>query len=292
MLTRSIGAAYEYSNLGMGLLGHLLSLQAKVDYATLVSRTIQPLQMIDTQIHLTAEQQARFATGHDALGNPVSSWDLPTLAGAGGLRSTATDLLKFLAANLDQELAPSSITVPLHNTHTIQIQTGSPEVAMALGWHVLTQNQTEIILHNGGTGGFRSFIGFVKQPRLGVVVLSNSEHEISDIGLHLLDRQHPLTQYQPPKQRVAIALDPTVLDAYVGQYELAPNFILTITKDQGRLYAQATGQAKLELFAETATQFFITDVDAQITFLHDSQGEVTRLVLHQSGQELPANKLT
>lgn len=293
-LPRDIGSQYEYSNLGVGLLGHLLSLKAGVDYETLVVNQIaQPLQMHDTRIHLTSEQKLRLATGHNALGKPVPYWDLPTLAGAGALRSTANDLLQFLAANLQlsSSSVPAPLTAAMQKIQVVQKQTDTPGMAIAIGWHVLHQHGTEMIVHDGGTGGFRSFIGFVKQKRLGVVVLSNSENDINDIGVHLLDQQSPLATRHPPKQHTAIQLDPARLDAYVGCYQLAPNFILTVTKAQNRLYAQATGQSQVELLAETETQFFITEVDAQITFVTDQQGRVTGLVLHQAGQEILAKKL-
>lgn len=289
-LKRDIGTKYEYSNLGAGLLGHLLSRKAGVNYETLMRTQIaQPLQMKDTGIQLSPTQQARFATGHNSLGKPVAYWDIPMLAGAGALRSTANDLLKFLAANL--ELTASPLTATLRKTHAVQKQTETPDVGIAIAWHVLHQNGTEIVFHDGGTGGFSSFIGFVKQQQLGIVVLSNSENTVADIGLHLLDRRNPLAKRNPPKQRHAITINPNLLDAYVGRYELAPNFILTITKEQNRLYLQATGQPKFELFAETETQFFLTEVDAQIAFIRDQQGTVNRLILYQAGQELPAKKL-
>lgn len=289
-LPRGIGSQYEYSNLGAGLLGHLLSLKTGMNYETLIRTQIaQLLQMSDTGIQLTTEQQVRFATGHNTLSHPVPYWDLPTLAGAGALRSTANDLLKFLAANLQLATSPLSLILP--KTHAVQAQTQTPGMAIALGWHVLNHHETEIIFHDGGTGGFRSFLGFVKQKRLGIVVLSNSENDVNDIGLHLLDQRYPLAEHHPPKQRQAIAVDPNLFDAYVGQYELAPGFILTITTEQNRLYAQATGQPQVELFAETETQFFITEVDAQITFIQDQQGSVKHLILYQSGQEMTAPKL-
>ncbi len=289
-LPRDIGSQYEYSNLGTGLLGHLLSLKTGLDYETLVKTQItQPLQMPDTGIQLTAEQRDRFATGHNRLNQPVPYWDLPTLAGAGALRSTANDLLKFLAANL--QLVSSPLTSILQTTHTVQTQTEIPGLAIALGWHVLNHHETEIIFHDGGTGGFRSFLGFVKQKRLGVVVLSNSENDVNDIGLHLLEPRYPLAKHHPPRQRQVISVDPNLFDGYVGRYELAPDFILTITKEHDRLYAQATGQPQVELFAETETQFFITEVDAQIIFIRDLQGHVKHLTLYQAGQEITAPKL-
>jgi serine-type D-Ala-D-Ala carboxypeptidase/endopeptidase len=289
-LPRDIGSQYEYSNLGAGLLGHLLNLQTGLDYETLVKTQItQPLQMHDTSIQLTTEQQTRFATGHNKLNQPVPYWDLLTLAGAGALRSTANDLLKFLTANL--QLVSSPLNPILQTTHAVQSQTETPGLAIALGWHVLNHYETEIIFHDGGTGGFRSFLGFVKQKRFGVVVLSNSENDVNDIGLHLLEPRYPLAKHHPPKQRQAISVNPNLFDAYVGRYELAPNFILTITKEHDRLYAQAMGQSQVELFAETETQFFITEVDAQISFIQDPQGPVKHLILYQAGQEITAPKL-
>ncbi|MEX0272534.1 serine hydrolase [Leptolyngbyaceae cyanobacterium UHCC 1019] len=289
-LPRDIGSQYEYSNLGAGLLGHLLSLKTGMDYETLITTQItQPLQMSDTSIQLTTEQHARFATGHNLLGQPVPYWDLSTLAGAGALRATANDLLKFLAANL--QLGSSPLNPILQKTHVVQAPTETLGMAIALGWHILNHHETEIIFHDGGTGGFRSFLGFVKQKRLGIVVLSNSENDVNDIGLHLLEPRYPLAKHHPPKQRQAIPVDPNLFDAYVGRYEIASDFILTITKERDLFYAQATGQSQVELFAETETQFFITEVDAQITFIRDSQGPVKHLLLHQAGQEITAPKL-
>ena len=83
--------------------------------------------------------------------------------------------------------------------------------------------------------------------------------------------------------RTLAAVDPKIYGFYVGQYELAPNFMLTITKEKDRLYAQATGQEKAEIFPESPEKFYYTIVDAQITFVTNDMGVVTELVLHQRG---------
>ncbi|MBW4519628.1 MAG: serine hydrolase [Scytolyngbya sp. HA4215-MV1] len=285
-LTRAIGAKYEYSNLGMGLLGHLLSLQAGTDYETLVVRRIcQPLQMQSTRIQLTPELQTRLATGHTADGQPTPSWDLPTLAG----RSTANDLLKLVAANLG--LTPSALLSAMQLTHQVRHHTENPNLKIGLGWHVFTQYGRTILWHDGETGGFSSFIGFDPKQRRGVVVLSNTANAVADIGLHVLDKRYPLVTRKPPKVHIAIALDAKIYDAYVGQYELAPGFILTITKEQDQLYLQATGQPKVQLFPESETEFFMKAVDAQVTFVKNPAGQVAHLVLHQNGQHLPAKRI-
>jgi CubicO group peptidase (beta-lactamase class C family) len=106
-LTRDPGSQYEYSNLGVGLLGHALALRGGKSYEDLlVDRILRPLRMDDTRITLSPSQKARLAPGHSVSGDIVPNWDLPTLAGAGALRSTANDLLKFLAANLDSTSKP------------------------------------------------------------------------------------------------------------------------------------------------------------------------------------------
>ena len=106
-LTRDIGSTYEYSNLGGGLLGHVLARRAGKDYEALVeSRICAPLGMKSTAITLTPQIKARLAVGHNARLEPVKNWDLPTLAGAGALRSTGNDLLIFLAANLGYSKSP------------------------------------------------------------------------------------------------------------------------------------------------------------------------------------------
>ena len=110
-LPRDIGASFEYSNLGVGLLGHVLSLAAGKDYETLIrTRICQPLGMNSTAITLSPELNAKLAAGHDNRYEATQNWDLPTLAGAGALRSTADDMVTFLAAQLgykSSELDPA-----------------------------------------------------------------------------------------------------------------------------------------------------------------------------------------
>lgn len=289
-LTRDVGEQYEYSNLGAGLLGHILALRARKDYETLVlTRILKPLGMESTRVKLSPQMQARLAAGYDQGGGPVTTWDFEVLAGAGALRSTVKDMLKFLAANLG--LSKSALFPAMQKAHAMQKATGSPNLSMGLGWHILSNFGTEIIWHNGGTRGYHSFVGFDKKKGLGVVVLSNSANSIDDIGLHLLESSYPLAKFEPPKERKAIQLDEKILEAYVGEYELAPSFNLTITREGNRLYAQATGQPRIELFAEAETKFYITVVDAQITFVKDEKGQVRELILHQNGQNVPGRKI-
>lgn len=94
-----------------------------------------------------------------------------------------------------------------------------------------------------------------------------------------------------PREPEAVRLDPSLLDACSGRYELAPGFVLTISRQGDRLLSQATGQEHVEIFAQSETEFFFKAVDAQITFVKDGAGKVTGLVLHQGGRDTPAPRL-
>jgi serine-type D-Ala-D-Ala carboxypeptidase/endopeptidase len=281
-LTRDVGAEYEYSNLGMGLLGHALARKAGTSYEELVRRRVlTPLGLRETAITLTPSMRARLAPGHDETGRVVPNWDLPTLAGAGALRSTAADMLTFLAANLDSTARPLGHS--LRATHDARHSTNDPNLKVGLAWHILSRPTATIVWHNGGTGGYRTFAGFDQARRVAVVVLSNVNSSVDDIGFHLLDETFPLRP--PPPQHTEIALDSLVLARYVGEYELTPAFHITITRDGAHLFLQATSQPRFPIFAESDTTFFLRVVDAEVTFRRDG------LVLHQNGQHTPGRKL-
>jgi len=294
-LTRDIGSKYEYSNLGGGLLGHVLALRAGMGYEALVkARIAGPLDMNHTVITLTPEMKVRLAAGHDSNLNTVPNWDLPTLAGAGALRSTANDMLTFLAANLGYKKTP--LAPAMAAMLDVRRPTGTPGLEVALAWHIFTVPDGIVVWHNGGTGGYRSFIGYDSKAGVGVVVLANTSTAagVDDIGIHLLNPKAPLLDakaFGPRKERKEIAVDSKILDRYVGRYQLTPDLALTVTREGDQLYAQATGQGKFELFAESETEFFLKVTDAQVTFETEATGPAKRLVLHQLGRDVPAQRV-
>ncbi len=287
-LTAAPGENATYSNFGTGLLGHVLALQAGSDYETLVRKRIAgPLKMKDTRVTLTPKLTKRLAQGHDAELAPAANWDIPTLAGAGALRSTVDDMLTFLAANLG--LTRSSISDALQETHLQREEFGGPQMHIGLGWLIRQEHDRTIHWHNGGTGGYHSFAGFDKERKLGVVVLSNSTNDIDDIGFHLLAPEFSLAQFKDEGQ--AVEFDPERFDDYVGRYQLTPEFILSVTREEDRYYVQATGQGMLEVFPESDTRFFATVVEAAVSFVRGDDGKVSHLVLHQGGMDQKAEWL-
>jgi CubicO group peptidase (beta-lactamase class C family) len=294
-LTRDIGAEAEYSNLGMGLLGHALARRAGMDYETLVrTRITGPLGMTRTGITLTDPMRADLATGHSPALQPVPMWDLPALAGAGALRSTANDMLTFLEAALGYR--PSPLAAAFAATAATRRTVGSSAAEVALGWQLLKdQKGTEIIWHNGGTAGFRTWAGYEPSSRTAVVVLTNAGTAAGpdDIGRHLLNPELPLGQsfQAPPKPRLETKVDPSTFDRYVGRYQFGPALLLTVSREGSRFFAQLTGQGAFEIFAESDTAYFVKVVDAQLTFETGAQGETVAVVLHQNGVSQRARRI-
>ena len=289
-LTRDPGAEFEYSNLGGGLLGHVLSRATGQSYEEMERQRVwAPLGMTNTAITLTPWMKAHLALGHDEKGQVVSNWDIPTLAGAGAIRSTTNDMLKFLDANLHPERGPLQRAMAFAHEE----RSRANGMMIGLNWLSMHAGTDTIVWHNGGTGGYRTFIGFEPSRKTGVVVMTNTGGAgADDIGFHILNPALPLApKPAPPKQRTAIELAPDVLARYVGTYQLAPNFTLEITLKDGALWVHPTNQATLRLWPETETDFFLKELDAQLSFVRDAQGTVTAAVLHQGGQDQKAPKV-
>jgi len=275
---------YEYSNLGMGLLGHVLARQAGKSYEKLiVERIAKPIGMTDTSIRLNKGQRERLALPYDAALKPQKNWDLPTLAGAGAIRSTVDDMLKFLQANLveDDKSLSKALSAARVKHHT------TPDgMAIGLGWHQAKDGLTW--WHNGMTGGYTSWMSVVPNMKVGVVVLSNTATmKISELG-EQVTRVACGVPVRPSAERTVVDVEPAVIESSVGVYPIAPTFALTVTLEDGKLMVQATGQDKFQVFPESKTKFFYKVVDAQITFEPGDDGKAKRLTLHQNGQNMPA----
>lgn len=182
-----LGRKFEYSNLGFGLLGHLLTLRAGARYEELVrERICRPLGLDDTVITLDESQRARLAQGH-FFGRPASLWDMPVLAGAGALRSTAADMLRLLECSLG--LRNTELDATLRATQEPRVQ-ASDTLGIGLAWHrtPLGPRGPDAVWHRGETAGMRGFVGFVRERGLGLVLLANASAGVDEMGLELLQR--------------------------------------------------------------------------------------------------------
>lgn len=164
------GTRYMYSNYAFGLLGHILARKAGATTfdEVLGGRLTGRLGLEETRCILTKGMKARFAPAHDHRSGARAAWDFDALAGCGGIRSTADDLLKFARANLHPDR--TEIADALRLAQRKHATEGGPPVG--LGWHF--DRSGERLWHSGGTGGFRSFLGIDPARGFAVVVLSNT----------------------------------------------------------------------------------------------------------------------
>ncbi|MEM7086937.1 MAG: serine hydrolase [Bacteroidota bacterium] len=405
-LTRDIGSEYEYSNYAVGLLGYVLAAKRKLTYEELMVEVIaKPLGMENTRVAFTPQMKKNLAMGHSG-GIEVENWDLPTVAGAGAIRSSAVDMLKYLAANMG--LKKSNLYPAMQLSHKNSRSENTSSI-VGLGWHTMERDGMEIIWHNGGTGGYRTFSGFIKGGDKGVVVLSNSTAGVNDIGVHLLqptaalnnpkpsigtklksvmevedvesatktywelkknqpndydfgeselnnlgytflgkeeiekalavfkinvqaypnssnvydsygeallksgDKENAIKNYSKSvelnpgneggikalkelgvssdKLIKEINIDDSILQSYVGKYELAPGFIITVSKEGSQMKVQATGQGQFDIYPKSENVFYLKVVVAQITFNRNEAGKVESLTLSQGGQETVGSRI-
>ena len=405
-LTRDIGSEFEYSNYAVGLLGHVLATKKKMTYEELMIKTIaDPLKLKNTRTVLTPKMKDNLAIGHSG-GVEVENWDLTTLAGAGAIRSTTIDMAKYIKANMGLKKNKLSSAIQLSHQNT-RPEGSEPEIG--LGWIIMDVEGTEIIWHNGGTGGYRTFAGFINGGDKGVIVMTNTDVSVDDIGRHILNSKSPMLDIKPSitnkirdiidsegieagtkaywqmkkehaedydfsetelnnlgyyylgKEEVdkAIAVleinaeaypeafnvydsmgeafmingenekaitnykksveinpsnqggidmlkklgvntddltkevkvDDETLKSYVGQYELMPGFILTVSKEGNQINAQATGQPMFPIYPKSENEFYYKVVVAELTFNKNDNGDIESVTLFQGGQELTGKKL-
>lgn len=234
-LRRDPGDQFEYSNIGVALLGHVIALRAGRDYETLVrERICRPLKMDSTAITLTPELQARRAAGHNSYCRPAGYIGLQAIPGAGAIFSTANDMLKFASARLG--LTPSPLAPLMKKTNNG---------------------------HNGGTYGFSALLAFDLKQRRALVVLANcrTDDVLSQLGA--------LLKGQSPKPPGTVSLNTEVCDQYLGQYYAAGSRIRTVRRQGDRLLLQEWGNGSCELFPLSATNFYNQLFDCRASFVLD-----------------------
>jgi CubicO group peptidase (beta-lactamase class C family) len=198
------GDRFEYSNIGVGLLGHALALRGRTTYESLVlSRILRPLHMTHTGVALTTWMAEHLVRGHDRNGHPVANWDFPAVPGMGGLRSTANDMLAFAAANLSSDA--TDLAHAMRDSHRPLRQVGDavdyPGIPAAFrqgrvgfNWFVSRPGARRLTWTVGLTAGYSTFLGLDIDARHAAVVLTNTGLQNVDyVGFHLLDTTVPLS---------------------------------------------------------------------------------------------------
>jgi|GEM_PF-115332 CubicO group peptidase (beta-lactamase class C family) len=287
-LTRPPGEKSEYSNLGAGLLGHLLALQANSTYEKLlVDRIATPLKMSSTRIALDERMRAKLAPGHTEGGKQTANWDMPVLAGAGAVRSSVNDVLRFAVANLSPPKDKFGDAIELAwQIHQQPLTAG--DSPMGLGWHVIVDGTH---WHNGGTGGYHSMILINRQYKTCAVLMTNTAtSEVEQLAIDLL-KMISGAKVEPRRFEKKIKVPTESRQKFVGSYEFSPGLEMTITTEDGKLMAMLTGQGANEIFPRSETVWFYKGVDATITFNIDKSGKCISLELLQNGIKQTAKRI-
>jgi len=291
-LTRDPGSRFDYSNLGASLLGIALATRAGTDYPTLLkTRITDPLALNSTAIALSPELQQRFADGHNFMLYPAPNMNLKIFAGAGAIRSTANDLLTFLAAELGyNQTSLNSAMQSMFEVSRPMAPAGVRLIARGyqihLGWISEPAKGATINWHNGATFGFQSFIGFDPKARTGVVVLSNTHYTgVEDIGMHILNPKVDLKSakdLKPAKPRTEAIVDPATLDRYAGTYRFVKDDFYKVTPIEGHLQMDGPPDPVDFYFPESNLTFFSKAFDGEMTFKLDSKGSPTEFIWRNS----------
>jgi CubicO group peptidase (beta-lactamase class C family) len=273
------GEKMSYSNSGYVALGHIIEKVAGESYESFLQKNIfGPLQMSGSGYDSHDTIMKNRATGYSFRdGKRINSeyLDMTIPHAAGALYSTVEDLFAWNEALFSDKLLSAKSREAMMTVDKNDY---------AYGLAVTQQHNRKMVFHGGGINGFSTFLARFPEEKVTIVVLRNADYgagpnKISqDLAAIVLGGK-----YEIPRERVAIKIDPKILDAYVGQYEFPTTFIITITKEGDSLMAQATGQPKFELFPESEIKFFYKVIDAQVTFVKDDKNAITHLILHQGG---------
>jgi CubicO group peptidase (beta-lactamase class C family) len=203
-LSRRPGTEFQYSNVGMALLGQAMINKTGKDYEALIAERIcRPLDMTNTRVVLTPELRSRMAMGHEKDGKQSLPWKLDAYQPAGAILSTANDLLKYAAAQAG--LMPSKLSASISQSHIIRHtdHLGGPGLdapeyfgRTATCWfdeNAVQPQGMDLLAHPGGAGSYHAYLGFDQKQHRGVVVLTTANDvSVTAIGWTLLQRL-PLT---------------------------------------------------------------------------------------------------
>jgi CubicO group peptidase (beta-lactamase class C family) len=294
------GKKWHYDNSGYFLLGRIIEKVSGQSYGDFLRMNFfEPLGMTNTGVH-----RAGLALEHEALGYQYTGdaftnaldWDMSWAGGAGALYSTVEDLFRWnegvFGGKVLKDASLKAAWTPVKTEENKDDDSGN---GYGYGWSSAHMRGAQEISHGGGLNGFSSFLMRLPRENFTVAILANAQPgapgaEPGQLA-HLVTEIYLGEKLDPrPTQQVNPAVSATAFDVLVGRYDYGVG-VMTVTKEGQHLYAQLAGQPRCEIFPKSATEFFWKVVDAQVTFVKDSQGKVTKAVHHQGGQTINAPRL-
>jgi hypothetical protein len=230
------------------------------------------------------------AVGHTSTGEPIKGkWHIYPEMAAAGLWTTPSDLARF-AIELQKCRVGKSKRVL--STHMAQQMLTAQIGDAGLGVFLAGSGQMWRFSHGGANEGFRAMMVAYAESGCGAVVMANSDSgaDLYQAILRSIAEEYGWPDYRP-KVRSVVAVDPKVYALYAGHYQISPDLLLTVTTEEGKLFAQATKQPKVQLHPDSKTRFFVTEAEVQMTFFPDDKGDVSEVVVSVDGQELKAKRI-
>jgi CubicO group peptidase (beta-lactamase class C family) len=286
------GEKWNYSNPGYVTLGILIHKATGKFYGDLLrERIFAPLGMTTARIIDEADIIPNRAAGYRLADGKLKNqeWVSPTLntTADGAIYLTVLDMAKWDAALYSEKLLKRA-SLDLMWTPA-KLNDGKTE-KYGFGWQINEYHGHRLIQHGGAWQGFTAQISRYVDDKLTVIVMTNlvgarpGKIERGIAALYNADLA--------PVERKTVAIDPKVFDAYAGEYEIAPGYAATLSREGDRFWVEFPGgRPRMEIFAESNTTFFVKGEEIQITFVKDASGAVTHLILDQIGSQLKAPKI-
>ncbi|QMW01725.1 serine hydrolase [Spirosoma foliorum] len=279
------GKAVNYSNSGYFLLGLIIEKVTQQPFETVIrKRFIKPLQLTRTGFDFINRQTPDKTTGYtywkDSVLVAVRPLDSTAAYAAGGMYSSVGDLYRWTQAFRSTQLL-KSVSQRLAFT---PIKPGNWSCGWGINYFV---NHKKLVFQNGNLPGFATFLVLIPDDDTVLIMLANVDDTSDMTTLEPMLKDLLFVTYGMPYQLPVsfktVQVSEAILQQYVGQYQLDPKRIITITLDQNRLFLQVTGQERFEIFPSSETDFFLKAVNAQLTFQKDETGRVTQITVHQNG---------
>jgi CubicO group peptidase (beta-lactamase class C family) len=273
-----------------------VSSHSYADY--LQHQILEPLGMVDSGYDRQEVILPHRASGYIFSGEAYQNADFVDMSwpsGAGGMYSTIEDLYKWeQGLYTDTVLSASSREMMFTPKVVVRAEEDGKGYYHGYGGIICTHYERKLLYHGGGIDGFSTRIARYPDERISIIVLTNIDAAAATPVVPIANDLAAILfgePYKLPKQRQAIALDPAIYDAYVGQYELEPGWVMSVTKESDRIFMQWTGQERVEMFPESSTKFFVKVIDAQRTFVVDETGKASHVILHQGGRDRVATRV-
>ncbi len=295
------GEKWEYSNTGYALLASIIEKVSGKSFGDFLKESIfTPLGMSHTQVYrrrfekrlvdnyalgyVKDEQSKQYILADSTDWGGQMVYKLDGIVGDGTVNSSTIDLLKWSLA-LDKHLLVSkAVQDEIFTPGTLN---NGKAHTYGFGWMTGEKKICgRIVNHSGGWPGYGTYIEKHLDQDKTIIILSNHDQPKIPFA-KLVNILYGIKE----EEKKELKLEESLLKQYEGQYELDPAFIITITVDQGRIYEQATGQERAEIFAQQEDLFFLKVVDARIKFERNDKKEITGMVLLQNGQEMPGKKI-